>query len=108
MGQTPLFQQRLLGEKDGILWQSKECGEGRSNFSVCRRSYSDNHCFFHFWGLSMNSGTHRGGDPTYRYLRVLTLKRIYAEGLQHRTRRKEMKIGVKKRDNCIGSEVPSL
>jgi hypothetical protein len=96
MGQDFLFQQRLLGEKDGILWQSKECGEGRSSFSVCHRSYSDNHCFFHLWRLSMGSRINRGDRYSHRSIWILTLKRIYAEGLQQRIWKKEIKISVKR------------
>jgi len=104
MGQHSLFQHRPLGEKDGILWRGKECGERRGRFSVGHRSYSDHHCFYNLWSLSVDFGAHRSSDPTYCSIWVLTLKRIYAEGLQHWVWKKEIRIGQKKRTGCEGSE----
>lgn len=39
-------------------------------------------CFFHFGSFSVDSRISRGGSNPYSHIWILTLKRIYAEGLQ--------------------------
>ena len=57
----------------------------------------------HLWGLPVGSWTRWGGTHSYGYIWILTLKRIYAEGLQQGRREKRIgiwrirRIGVTKR-----------
>jgi len=81
---------RLEGGKDGIIWQNKKCGERRGDFSICHRGYFNHLSFFHLWALPVGCRTNRGGIYPHCFIWILTLKRIYAEGLQQGRRKEEI------------------
>ena len=70
------------GEKDGIICHNEECRERRGNCSICHRNNDDPSTLFHPWSFSVDPWAHRGSVRPYCDIRILTLKRIYAEGLQ--------------------------
>ena len=70
------------GGKDGLSDQSDECWERRENISIRRRGYFDCLSFSFLGVLWADTWTDGGGSYPYRYIWILTLKRIYAEGLQ--------------------------
>jgi hypothetical protein len=74
----------LNGGKDGGIGQNKKSGRRRDDFSICHWSYFDNSRFFHLGSFSVDSWI--GWDCMYSYCSnwILTLKRIYAEGLRQR------------------------
>jgi hypothetical protein len=74
----------MIGVKDGISWKNKKCNGRRSNFSICYRSYFNYSCFSLIWSVSVDFWINWGGLNPYGHIWILTLKRIYAEGLQQR------------------------
>jgi hypothetical protein len=69
-------------------YESEKCRERRRNFSVNLRSSIDHSCFFHFGSFSVDCRIGRGGRNPNGHIRILTLKRIHAEGLQQRRNKK--------------------
>lgn len=85
MGQ--LYSNCICNERggDGILGQNKECGKRGRYFPIRHRASSDCFGLSYLWHLWVDSWVNRGGDYPYSNIWVLTLKSIYAEGLQSKT-----------------------
>jgi hypothetical protein len=86
-----LFYSRknLCGKKDETNDQNKKYEERRGNCSIGHRNYFDYFSFPYLWVLWVGSWINWCADYPYGHIWILTLKRIYAEGLQQR-RRKEI------------------
>jgi hypothetical protein len=85
MGFFVLIALKIRGGKDGIIGTNEKCESRRGNFSVCHWSYFDNPRLSYLASFSVGFWINRGGNYTYCSIWILTLKRIYAEGLQQRT-----------------------
>ena len=86
------FNTLEMRRRNGISSQSKKCWKRGGDISFLHRSCSDHPGFFHFRIYSMGCRIGRSGCYPYLTIWILTLKRIYAEGLQQRRRKKEISI----------------
>ena len=65
--------------------KSKNVRRGEGIVRLNLGSYFNNTWFFHIWSVSMRSWFSQGGSNPYSHIWILTMKRIYAEGLEQRT-----------------------
>ena len=72
------------GEEHGTDNQDKKCGNNRSNFTYYHWSHFDTIHFFHGWNTDLDNWINWSGIYRYCDIQILTVKRIYAEGLQQR------------------------
>jgi len=104
---------KFEGGKDGNICENKKCGKRGSSFPICYRDQFNYFGLFHLWGFPMGSWSNRGGTYPYKYIWILTLKRIYAEGLQQGRRKKRiiiwrMRLTLRKFNYDLGNHTDDM
>ena len=71
-------------EEHGTACQDKKCGKNRSTFPNCHWSHFGAIHFFHPWNTELDHWIDWSGIYCDCDIRILTVKGIYAEGLQQK------------------------
>jgi hypothetical protein len=83
-GEGFYFNDKGTEGKHGAWDQDKKRRKGRGNFTLDHRYHFDSFCLFHRRDLALDRWIDRGGIYPDCDIWILTLKGIFAEGLQQR------------------------